>query len=82
MTDEELLVEKKILKNSKILHALSIGFLIGILVFGLVSWSMSSEKRFRFLIPMLIPIIFIYKLLKKPNKNKELEDLLKERGLN
>jgi hypothetical protein len=46
LTDEELLVEKKKLKKSKILHATIIGFLAGILIFGLVSWSLSSEKRF------------------------------------
>lgn len=81
MTDEELLVEKKNLKNSKIFHALFIGFLAGILVFGFVAWSLSSKKHIGFLIPMLFPIIFIYKQLKKPNDNKELEALLKKRGL-
>jgi hypothetical protein len=82
LTDEELLIEKKKLKNSKIFHAVSIGFLAGILIFGVVSWSLSSEKHLGFLIPMLIPIAFIYKLVKNPNKNKDLEDVLKERDLN
>lgn len=82
MTDEELLAEKRKLKNSKIFHAVSIGFLTGILAFGLVSWSLSSRKHFGFLLPMLIPVIFIYKLLTQPNKNKDLEELLKKRGLN
>jgi hypothetical protein len=82
MTDEELLVEKRNLKSSRIFHALSIGFLAGILVFGLVSWSLSAETHFGFLVPMLIPIIFIYKLLKKPNTSKDVEELLKKRGLN
>lgn len=81
MTDEELLVEKRKLKKSKMFHALVIGFLFGILVFGLVSWILASKRHFGFLIPMLIPVILIYKLLKSPNGNKELEDLLKERGL-
>lgn len=81
MSDEELLVEKKKLKTSKIFHALFIGFLAGILIVGLVSWSLSSKKNFGFFIPMLIPVIFIYRQLKKPNNNKELEDLLKKRGL-
>ncbi|MCC6411224.1 MAG: hypothetical protein IT270_06175 [Saprospiraceae bacterium] len=81
LTDEELLVEKKKLNKSKIFHATSIGFLIGILIFGFVSWSLSSEKRLGFLIPMLIPITFIYRMLKNPNKNKDLEEVLKERGL-
>ncbi len=82
LTDEELLIEKKKLKNSKILHAILIGFLAGILIFGVVAWSLSSEKHLGFLIPMLIPIAFIYKLVKNPNKNKDLEEVLKKRDLN
>jgi hypothetical protein len=82
LTDEELLVEKKKLKKSKILHATIIGFLAGILIFGLVSWSLSSEKRFGILIPMLIPLAFIYRLVKNPKGNKDLEEVLKERHLN
>lgn len=80
LTDEELLVEKKKLKQSKLFHATAIGFLAGILIFGVVSWSLSSEKNLGFLIFMLIPVTFIYRLLKSPNKNKDLEDVLKERG--
>ena len=82
LTDEELLVEKKKLKKSKVFHATSIGFLAGILLFGVISWSLSSEKHLGFLIPMLIPVAFIYGLLKNPNKNKDLEDVLRERDLN
>jgi cadmium resistance protein CadD (predicted permease) len=82
MTDEELLVEKKKLKKSKIMHAVFIGFFAGILIFGFVSWFLSEEKRIGFLIPMLIPIGFIYKLLKNSKNNKELEEVLKERQLN
>jgi hypothetical protein len=81
LTDEQLLVEKKKLKKSKIFHATAIGFLAGILIFGVVSWSLSEEKRLGFFIPMLIPIFFIYKILKSPNTNTELEAVLKERGL-
>lgn len=82
LTDAELLVEKKKMKQSKLFHALAIGFLAGILIFGVVSWSLHSEKRFGFLLPMFIPVLFIYRLLKAPNKNKDLEDVLKERKLN
>lgn len=82
LTDEELLVEKKKLMKSKLFYATAIGFFAGILIFGFVSWIMFSEKRFGFLIPMLIPAIFIYRLLKAPNKNKDLEEVLKERKLN
>lgn len=66
LTDEERLIEKKKLKNSKTFHAIYIGFLAGILIFGLVSWSLSPEKKWGFLIPMLIPVFIIYRLVKKP----------------
>lgn len=82
LTDEELLVEKKKLKKSKLFHAVSIGFLAGILIFGVVSWSLSSEKKPGFLIPMLIPVVFIYRILKSPNQSKDLEEVLQERNLN
>lgn len=82
MTDEELLVERKELNKSKIFHASAIGFLAGILIFGLVGWGLSEEKHLGFFIPMLIPIIFIYKLVKNPKGNKDLEEVLKERRLN
>jgi hypothetical protein len=74
LTDEAPSAEKKKLRKSKLFYATSIGFLAGILIFGLVSWSLSSEKHWGFLIPMLIPVVFIYRML----KNKD----LKERGLN
>ena len=82
LTDKELLIEKRKLKKSKIFYALSIGFLAGTLIFGFVSWILSSEKNIGFLIPMLIPIIFIYKILKTQKKHKDLEDLIKKRNLN
>ena len=82
MTDEELLVERKELNKSKIFHASAIGFLAGILIFGLVGWGLSEEKHLGFFIPMLIPIVFIYKLVKNPKGNKDLEEALKERRLN
>ena len=82
MTDEELMVEKKNLKKSKIFHAVAIGFLAGILIYGVVSWSLSEEKQIGFFIPMLIPVVFIYRIIKNSKNNKDLEDTLKERGLN
>jgi hypothetical protein len=82
MTDAELLVERKELNKSKIFHASAIGFLAGILIFGIVGWSLSEEKRLGFFIPMLIPILFIYKLVKNPKGNRDLEEVLKERRLN
>ncbi|WP_154858058.1 hypothetical protein [Cyclobacterium xiamenense] len=82
LTDEELIVEKKKLNKSKIFNAAAIGFLGGILIFGIVSWSLSSDKNLGFFIPMVIPIVFIYRMLKGPNKTKDLEEVLKERNLN
>lgn len=82
LTDEELLIEKKKLRKSKIFHASAIGFLAGILIFGVVAWSLNPERKLGFLIPMLIPVVFIYRMLKTPNQNKDLEDVLKERKLN
>ncbi|MEM6720533.1 MAG: hypothetical protein AAF611_14495 [Bacteroidota bacterium] len=81
LTNAELLVEKEKLKKSKITHAVLIGFLAGILIFGIVGWSLSSEKQVGFLIPMLILVLFIYKLFKNSDKNKDLEAILKERNL-
>ena len=82
LSNEELLQEKKKLKKSKVTSALFIGFLAGVLIFGLVSWSLSEEKRVGFLIPMLIPVVFIYRMLKGSKNNKGLEEALKERNLN
>ncbi|MEL6557000.1 MAG: hypothetical protein AAFQ94_02380 [Bacteroidota bacterium] len=83
LTDDELLVEKKKLKNSRMIAATLIGFLAGILLFGTVSWALSSEKQIGFLIPMLIPVFAIYKLMKNPKseEHQQLEQLLKERNL-
>lgn len=81
LSDAELLVERKKLTQSKLLHAAAIGFLAGILIFGLIAWGMSSEKRLGFLVPISIPVIFIYRMLKSPNKNKDLEEVLRERNL-
>ncbi len=81
LTDQELLLEKKKYKQSKLFHAVAIGFLAGVFIFGMVSWAWSSERRVGFLIPMSIPIFFIYKLLKSPNQGKVLEEVLHERGL-
>jgi hypothetical protein len=81
LTDDELLAEKKKLKKSKLFHATYIGFFAGILIFGVGSWMLSSERHWGFLIPMLIPIVFIYSMVKNKNKNKDLEEVLKERHL-
>ncbi|MFN4086451.1 MAG: hypothetical protein ACK4LB_10950 [Spirosomataceae bacterium] len=81
LTDEQLIQEKKRLQKSKIQHALLIGFLVGIVTVGLVSWFISSKKSIGFLLPFVFPMVFIYRLWNSPQKNKELEEVLRERGL-
>ena len=81
LSDQELLIEKKKHHKSKLFHAVLIGFLAGILIFGLVAWLISPEKKLGFFIPMLIPIIFLYKLFKNPKGNNDLQEVLKERNL-
>jgi hypothetical protein len=81
LSDDALLMEKKKLKKNKIFHAILIGFLAGILIFGFVTWILSAERRAGFLIPMLFPVFFIYKLIKSPNHHKELEEVLRKRNL-
>lgn len=53
-------------RNSKLFHAVWIGFLAGIMVFGIVAWSMTTDKKIGFLIPFFFPAFFMYKLFKKP----------------
>jgi hypothetical protein len=81
LTDEELLVEKKKMTQSKFFHALWFGFLCGITIFGIIGWLNSPEKKFGFLIPIIFPIFFFYRHLKTPNPHKDLEAILKERKL-
>jgi hypothetical protein len=82
LTDQELLLEKKKMNNSKLMFATIIGFLGGILIFGVVAWVINPDRKIGFLIPMSIPVVLIYRMMKKPNENKDLEAILKERGLN
>lgn len=48
LTDEELLIEKKKLQKSKTMHALIIGFMAGILMFGFGGWVLSPDKNLVF----------------------------------
>lgn len=74
LTDEELLAEKKKLKNSKIINAGLIGVCAGIIIWSIAqnTWGLLT----------LIPVYFIYRLVNNSNDDKELEELLKERNLN
>lgn len=81
MSNEALLLEKKKLKQSKIFFAAAIGFLAGVLVFGIVGWILSPKKNLGFFIPMIIPILLIRGILKNNKQNQPLETVLKERGI-
>ncbi len=81
LSDDELLLKKKELQKSKIVHAILIGFLAGVIAFGLGGWLMSEERNIGFFIPMLFPIYFIYRLLKGNDEHKVLEEVLSERGM-
>ncbi|WP_265849789.1 hypothetical protein [Pedobacter sp. PF22-3] len=74
LTNEELLQESKKKKSAAIMNALLIGFLAGIIFFSV------AKNTLGFL--TLIPLFFIYKLVNNSKyDNRELENLLKERGL-
>ena len=69
LSDEELLDEAKKIQPSPIMDAFFIGFLVGIIIFGVAAsaWGFFA----------IIPLFLIYVLLKKSKKydalNKELE---------
>jgi hypothetical protein len=74
LSDEELLQMDKKRRSSAIFYAFFIGFLVGIIIFSVVvsAWGVS----------ILIPLFLIYKLTKNPDiKGKELDEVLKSRGL-
>lgn len=74
LTNEELLQEAKKRKSASIMNALLIGFLAGVVVYSVVKNSLGFLT--------LIPLYFIYKLINNSKyKNKDLEDLLRERNL-
>lgn len=57
-------------KPGKLFNALAIGFLAGVFIFGMVSWSLAEEKNWGLLLPLSIPLFFIYQVLKKPKRPK------------
>lgn len=73
LTDQELLDEAKRVKPNPWVDAFLIGFLIGIIVYGVAVNSMGFIA--------IIPLFLIYALIKKSEKHKALEKLLKERNL-
>lgn len=73
LSDHELLDLKKKMKRSSTIHAFIIGFLIGIILYSIAnkSWSLLT----------LIPVYLIYLFVRGENKNKELKEVLRKRGL-
>ncbi len=73
LTDEELLEESKKNTLSPLTTSLLIGFLCGIVFYSVVksSWGFFT----------LIPLFLAYKLIKDSKRNKEVEQLLKDRNL-
>lgn len=74
LTDEELLQEAKKMKSAEIWSALTIGFMIGIIIYSVARNSVGFFT--------LIPLFFVYKMLSNSKNNDELKRLLKERDLN
>ncbi|WP_299215734.1 FUSC family protein [uncultured Aquimarina sp.] len=73
LTDSELLDEAKKMKSASIINAALIGFMFGIIVYSILQNSVGLFT--------LIPLFFIFKVFHKPEKNKALKRLLKERKL-
>ncbi len=73
LIDKELLLEAKKEKSNTLLNAMFIGVLIGIVLYSIMKDSLGFFT--------IIPLYFAYKLLTKPKKNSELEQILKERNL-
>jgi hypothetical protein len=65
-SNNQQLKNEKDLKKSKIISALGIGFLIGVVMFGLIAALYSG--KYVVILPLLFPIYFIYKALKKSKK--------------
>lgn len=88
-TNQELLEESQKPTLSPIVTALFIGFLAGIAMvsIGASMWGLidsdADSKGFNLtgLLAALIPIYFIYQLVKGSKRNKEVEKLLQDRGL-
>lgn len=74
LTDRELLQKAKKMKSTKIINAVLIGFLFGVIFYSVVN---NSYGFFT-----LIPLYLAYKLINNSKTNStELETILKERNL-
>lgn len=73
LTDQELLAEAKKSKSNSTINALIIGFIVGVVIYGVV------KNGFGFF--MLIPLVLAYKFSNKPKSNVALEKELAARDL-
>ena len=73
LSDEELRARAKEMKSSETLHAVIIGFLIGIIVFSIVYDAIG--------VSILISLFLIFKVFHRPERNRALKRVLAERGL-
>lgn len=73
LTDEELLREAKKMKSDAIVHAVLIGFMIGVVIYGVAKNNLGLLT--------LIPLYLAFKVFHKPERNKALKKVLKERNL-
>lgn len=73
LTDDELRVQAKKLKSSSIWSAFAIGLMIGIIVYSVL---VNSYGFFT-----LIPLYFIYKMVKGAKNKDALKAILKDRGI-
>ena len=73
LSDKDLLEEAGNIKPSAMVDALLIGFLVGIIIFSLAvsSWGFLT----------IIPLFFIYLLLKKSKRYEAIKKEKEERGL-
>lgn len=73
LSDNELLEEFRKIKPSPLIDAFLIGFLIGIIIFGIAlsAWGFT----------LLIPLFLIYLFLKKSARYESLKKELRERNL-
>ena len=73
LTDEELLEVATNNKPSPIIDAFFIGFLVGILIYGVAANALGFAA--------LVPLFLIYLFLKKPKQYKNLQEELKKRSV-
>ncbi len=73
LTDEELRARAKAMKSSEIVHAVLIGFMVGIIIYSVAknTWGLVT----------LIPLFFIFRVFHKPEQNRALKRELAERGM-